>query len=84
MILFRYAHPGIDAKLNSYTGGGGVATLNLTKDAQPAGHTYVFIERESHNLRLDQAWMSTDYAVYDGSGTAKRDVGYEVIQTVIG
>lgn len=82
-ILFRYAHPGIDAESKSYTDGGGVATLNLTRDGQPAGHTYVFIERESHNLRLDQAWMSTDYAVYDGIGTAKRDVGYEVVQTVI-
>ena len=82
-ILFRYAHPGIDAKLKSYTDGGGVVTLNLTRDGQPAGHTYVFIERETHRLRLDNAFMSTDYAVYDGVGTAKRDVGYQVIETIL-
>lgn len=82
-ILFRYAHPGIDEKLKSYTDCGGVVTLNLTKDSKPAGHTYVFIERETHQLRLDNAFMSTNYAVYDGFATAKRDVGYDVIKTVL-
>ncbi len=82
-ILFRYAHPGIGAKLKSHTDDGGVATLNLTRDGQPAGHTYVFIERETHRLRLDNAFMSANYAVYDGIGTSKRDVGYPVIETIL-
>ncbi|MBR5999977.1 MAG: hypothetical protein IK089_01830 [Oxalobacter sp.] len=82
-ILFRYAHPEIDEKLKSYSDGGGVVTLNLTKDSKPAGHTYVFIERETHQLRLDNAFFSTDFAVYDGFGTAKRDVGYDVIKTIL-
>lgn len=82
-ILFRFANPEIDMKLDSYTDSGGVAALNVSKDDGSIGHIYVFIERNTHRLFLDNEFFSAKYAVYSGIATPKRDVGYHVIETVI-
>lgn len=83
-ILFRFAHPGIDAKLDNYINAGGVAALNVSKDGCSAGHIYVYIERDTHRLFLDHKFLQPDvYAVLNGIATPKRDLGFEVIETKI-
>lgn len=82
-VLYRNACPGADRHLKSYLDDGGVVTLNLTRDGVPAGHCYAFIERYSHEAVLQSGWFGDDLGLLEGWGTAKRDLGYDVVKSRI-
>lgn len=83
-LLYRYADPAIDEKYDSYLDAGGVVTLNLADEGRPQGHSYAFIERGTRTVYLMGGWMGDDLGRFEDEwGTARRDVGYEVVETRI-
>lgn len=82
VLLYRYAEPYIDAELDSYLDAGGVVTLNLSHDGVPQGHSYAFILRGTRTVKLMGGWMGDDLGRHeDEQGTAKRDLGYDIVET---
>ena len=81
-LLYRYAEPVIDAELDSYLDAGGVVTLNLIHDGVPQGHSYAFILRGTRTVKLMGGWMGDDLGRdEDEQGTAKRNLGYDIVET---
>ncbi|MBQ6324890.1 MAG: hypothetical protein IJI26_02340 [Clostridia bacterium] len=54
----------------------------MSHDGVPQGHSYAFIERGTRTVELMGGWMGDDLGLHgDEQGTAKRDLGYDIVET---
>ena len=57
-------------------------TLNLVHDGVTQGHSYAFILRGTRTVKLMGGWMGDNLGRHeDEHGTAKRDLGYDIVET---